>query len=463
MNADLKLSKPVVNSASSNLTDTGNANRFVNLHRHVVRYCYQWKVWLTFNGRHWERSKDRPIELAKLVCRELYREAAQTEDDAARKALTGWGRASESAARIQALLQLAQSIPGIPITPEELDTDPMLLCCPNGTLDLRTGILRPHSPSDLITRCSPVPYCPEATCPTWENFLSQVFLQDKELIAYIKRLIGYCLTGRTSERCIFVFHGVGRNGKTTFQQVLSALLGPDLGLKLPTESILQRRQGTASNDLAMLRGVRMAWCSEIDDERHLAESRIKEITGDESITARFLYSEFFEFRPVCKIIIATNHRPTVSGTDEGLWDRLRVIPFNFRIPKSQVNQNLRKALHEELPGILRWAVEGCIEWQKSGLAEPDTVLNAVKAYRKENDMIGVFLAERCELGEGLKVHTTKLFQAYVQYSDDQRLNSQVFNAAIKKRGFEKPRKSSGAFWWEGVALKPDNSDVSDQK
>lgn len=437
-------------------TDYGNAERLVDHHGHSLRYCHAWKQWLWWDGRRWQADATAAVErCAKDTVRRIYTEAAAVtgDDDAAqelRKSLSKWAASSESAGRIRAMIDLAASEPGIPVTPDELDADPWLLNCQNGVLDLRTGELRPHDRALLLTKLAPVVYDPTATAPTWDAFLSRIMGSNPALIAFLRRAVGYSLTGDVSERVLFLLHGTGANGKSTLLEIIRALMG-DYATRTPTETLmLQRGDSGPRNDIARLKGARFVSASESDDGRRLAESLVKDLTGGDTITARYLYSELFEYRPEFKLFLATNHKPEIRGTDPAIWDRLRLVPFGVRIPEGERDRHLAAKLRAELPGILAWAVRGCREWQAHGLQSPAEVTRATAQYRADMDDLAGWLAECCTVAPDATAYAQAAVESFNAYTG-QRITPKRLARALTERGFTSTRTMAGVRW-QGFGL-----------
>jgi len=437
------------------LTDTGNAERLVAAFGADLRYVPAWKTWFVWTGKRWSRDDLGTVrEKAKHVARQILLHAASIEDDDRRKKIAAWGASSQSAGRIRAMVELAQTIPDVTATPADFDRDPWAFNVENGTIDLRTGVLRPHERADLITKISDVAYDDEAPCPTFVRFLDRVMGSNGDLVAFLRRAAGYSLTGHTAERVVFFLSGIGRNGKSTLLEALRHVLG-DYGMTAPVTTLMAKEKGAATNDVARLQGARFVSASEAEDGHRLATAVVKAMTGNDTIAARFLYGEFFEFRPEFKIWFATNHKPQVSATDQAIWDRLRLIPFDVRIPESEVDPDLPAKLRTEAAGILAWAVRGCVEWQTCGLGTPPEVQQATDAYRGEMDTIGEFLSERCVQGDEVKV---KVADLYAVYADWCRQNAEAplppkgFKDAMKRHGFDKRTSTGGFVYWFGVGL-----------
>jgi putative DNA primase/helicase len=440
--------------AGYNLTDLGNAERFVRDHGEEVRYCYLWGKWLVWTGSRWQRDEaGRAHKLAKETVRSIYREASSAEDEDRRKALAKHATTSESEARIRAMLELSKS--ELPISPDELDADPWLFNAPNGTVDLRSGNLREHRREDLLTKMAGTEHHPGATAPEWAAFLERV-LPSEELRAFVQRAAGYSATGDTSEQCMFIDHGSGANGKSTFQEALASALG-DYAMRAPTEMLMTKRAGGVPNDVARLKGARFVAASETEEGRRLAESLVKDLTGQDTISARFMRAEWFDFRPTHKLWLSTNHKPEIRGTDPAIWRRIRLVPWSVSIPPAEQNRKLLEKLREELPGILAWVVRGCLEWRREGLKAPDDVRRATAAYRTEMDVLGAFLQECCIADPESNVAAKDLYAAYKLWCDEngERAETQRrFGARLTERdGFERYRGGkSGGHRWRGLAL-----------
>jgi putative DNA primase/helicase len=428
---------------SYNLTDLGNAERFVSQHGENVRYCYPWARFLVWTGAQWERDEAGKVyRLAKETVRGIYQEAAESENETRRKALAQHATRSEAEAKIKAMLELAKS--EIPVSPEELDADPWLLNAPNGTVDLRTGELREHCREDLITKIAPVEYRPDAPAPAWGAFLEQV-LPSEDLRAFVQRAAGYSATGDTSEQCLFINHGVGANGKSTCQEAIAAALG-DYAMRAPTEMLLAKRSGGVPNDVARLKGSRFVAASETEEGRRLAESLVKDLTGGDTITARFMRAEFFDFKPTHKLWLSTNHKPEIRGTDTAIWRRIRLIPWSVTIPPAEQDKKLPAVLRHELPGILAWIVRGSLEWRREGLRPPEEVRRATGAYRAEMDVLAGFLSDCCEVGRDQRAYASDLYKAYKLWCDDtgeQRETQTKFGRRLTEKGYENGGKGGG--------------------
>jgi putative DNA primase/helicase len=428
-------------------TDLGNARRLCRLFGERIRYVYSWGAWLIWDGTRWAKDDTGAIDrLARETVRTMYAEAADIDDSGTRKALGRWALVSESASKLSAMVDLARAELGIAVHHTNLDTNPWVLNCLNGTLDLRTGSLYPHNHADLLTKRISVTYDPAATAPTWTRFLERITNGDLALADYMQRIAGYTLTGRVEEQCLFFCHGSGSNGKSTFVETLATLLG-DFWQKAPTEMImLQRNGGSIPNDVARLPGARMVVTGELAQGRRLDESKVKDLTGGDTLVARFMREEFFEFRPVFKLWMYGNHKPNICGDDNGIWRRIRLIPFKATISDAEKDPALFEKLKAELPGILAWAVRGCLQWQHEGLGTPPAVQDATESYRSEMDIVGTFLDECCVLDSSARANTTTLYKSFDDWcktTGEHVLTQRAFGQRLDARGLISKRVTQG--------------------
>jgi putative DNA primase/helicase len=287
-------------------------------------------------------------------------------------------------------------------------------------------------------------------------FLDQVFDADWDLIKFVQRAVGYSLTGDTSERVLFILQGDGANGKTTFLETLRALLG-DYAARTPAETLLANRLDAIPNDVARLMGARFVTASETGEGVQLAEARVKELTGRDRLVARFLHHEWFEFCPEFKLWLATNHKPVIRGTDKAIWDRIRLVPFDVRIPKVKRDPHLLEKLWAERRGILRWAVKGCLEWQREGVGDSAAVKDATSEYQAEMDTFARFLAERCILDPDAWVPSSRLWSAYLWWVEDRDrrwpVGRKEFARRLQARGCTADKGKKGIRIWRGIALR----------
>lgn len=435
------------------LTDLGNAKRLVAQHGKDLRFCYLWNTWLVWDGRRWKKDDTGEIKRrAKETVVSIYKEAAGVDDDEIRKRIAAHAVKSESDARIEAMISLSKSEAEVVVTPERLDADSWLLNVENGTIDLRTGELHPHRRENLITRLVPIQYDPEAGCPRWEEFLSDVMDGKDDLVDFLWKGMGYSLTGQTSEQCVFLMWGSGSNGKSTFIELFETVLG-EYGISAPTTTFYAKRD-QIPNDVARLAGQRLVTAIETEKGRRLSEPLVKSMTGGDKIQARFLHQEFFEFRPTFKVWLATNHRPRIVGTEHAIWRRIRLIPFLKTFP---LNPTFADGLRAELPGILAWTVRGCLSWQAERLPLPEAVRAATEEYRAEMDGFAVFLADCTVLDPDARTATAELYRRYTRWADEMGerkedvLSQTAFGGALTEKGFRKVR-SNQIRYWEGLKV-----------
>lgn len=438
------LDHPIRLQDIGHLDDIGNAQRLVSLFGENIRFCVERNSWTYFDGKRWRFDGAQIIleGLAKQTARSLFADAACCDRDGDARAIAKFASASASAARIQAMIAMARSEPDMSIRLDEFDRDPMLLNCENGTIDLKTGQRRKHDRADFITKLSPVKYDPDADAPQFKRFLNRTFENNERVIGFMQRLAGYMLTGSVDERVMLIAHGPGANGKTVLQETLGAMLGDYAATASASTFMSNQRDNAPRNDLAALRGIRLVKTSETGEGKRLDEPTVKLITGGDEITARFLYGEFFTYTPAFKVLLATNHKPEVRGTDLAIWDRIVLIPFTARIPEGERDPKLKDKLRAELPGILAWAVRGCLAWQEQGLNPPDEVRHATGEYRAEQDHMGEFIEDCCTVADGLSAGATPLFECYLDWckaSGVEPLSQTAFGSRMTDRGFKADR------------------------
>jgi P4 family phage/plasmid primase-like protien len=436
-------------------SDLGNARRLVARHGKDLRYCHASKDWFIWNGARWAGDKKGGVEvLAKETILALYPEATETADRLVRETIVNHALKSEAEARFRAMIALAKSEPGIPIAPDEFDSDSWVLSLLNGTLDLRTGKLLPHRREFFCTKQAPVEFDPNAPCPTWNAFLDRIMGGNSSLIGFLQRAIGYALTGLTTEQVLFFLYGTGANGKTTFLETIRGLLGDYATPSDFSTFLATKNEDRPRNDLARLKAARFVSAVEAGEGRRLAEPVVKQLTGSDTIVARFLFHEFFEFVPQFKLFLAANHKPRIVGTDPAIWRRIRLVPFAVAIPESEQDKHLQEKLQVELAGILNWALRGCLEWQRCGLGESPEVATATACYRREMDIFADFLDERCVIGPDEWATSADIYidyQSWCERNGERPLAKNAFGTKLRERGFE-DEKHNGARCWFGIGL-----------
>lgn len=456
------------------LNDLGNARRLVKAHGEQIRYCTSGN-WYAWDGRRWVKDETGEVHrFAKGIvdtmlaqAPRMRREADASGDDESIEAAKAFERhalRSGDHARIKAMIAECASEPGVPVVYSAMDSTDWMFSCENGTIDLRTGELRPHDRSDLITKISDVPYDPHASCPTWERFLSDVFKGDEELIRFLQLAVGYTMTGDTREQMFFVLHGCGSNGKSTFITALREIFG-DYHQKTSTDTLIEKKNSGPSNDVAALRGARYVSAIETSAGKRLAEALVKELTGQDAVTARFLYQEFFTFTPKFKLWLACNHVPVIQGQDDGIWRRIRLIPFKVQFYERHESpvgpfkdKGLPEQLRSEYPGILAWAVRGAVDWCRSGLTTPDAVVGATTKLRQDMDILGGFLSECCLLDRNASVRAKDLYDAYSAWAEEngeRPVSSKYFGMRLGERGSCESYRTNTTRYWRGIGLLSD--------
>lgn len=440
----------------NNCTDLGNALRFVEIIGSDVRYCYQRKKWLYWNGTHWQWDYTGEImRKAKDVVRSIYAEASVVTEKDKRKEIADWAMKSESESRIKAMVKLAES--ELPITVSDLDRSNWLLNVKNGTIDLKTGELKNHCKTDFITKIAPVIYDPNAKSEIFNKFLERI-LPDVEVREFVQKAAGYSITGDVSEEKLFFAYGPPATGKSTFLVAVGSTLG-DYAATADFEAFLAKGGSSGiRNDIARLEGKRFVQSVEVDEGKKLAEGLVKQLTGGDVVTARFLHQEFFEFVPTFKLWMAANFRPRINDNDAAMWRRILQVPFDQHIPAEERDPNIKLYLRDPEkggPAVLKWLVDGCLMWQKEGLTVPAAVSKATKEYQQEMDPLSDFIEDCCVLYSHSKVSNSSLWQAYEDWCKDNGerypIGRKKFKQRLEDRGFTQYRTNFQRFW-SGIGL-----------
>ena len=437
------------------LDDIGNGQRLAWRHGSKLRWVEEWG-WMVYDGKTWTGDRGLLPAWCKETARSILAEAAACEDDSKRTAIIKHARASASRRAREAMAEAAASEPGIPAAPEHFDCDPWRLNCQNGAVDLRSGELLSHDPGQLMTKITAAPYTPGATCPTWHGVLDRIFAHDQALIDFVQLAIGYSLTGHVGEQCLFFLYGTGANGKSTFTGAIQDLLG-GYAMKTRAETLMVKRHDQIPEEVAQLAGVRFMLAAELGEGQRLNESLIKDLTGGDRLRARLLHKNSFEFTPICKPWLYGNHRPTVRGTDEGIWRRVRLVPFSVVIPEGERDKHLSEKLRAELPGILSWAIQGCMAWQRAGLAVPLAVKRATEDYRTEQDLLGTFLSDSCVISPMAVVTAGELYKHYREWAEAagmRPMHNVNFSRQLAERGYKTgDRDGAGRAVYSGIGLR----------
>ncbi len=436
---------------SSLTSDVGNAARLVRRYGEQIRYCHSIGMWLAWDSKRWlPDQRGRIVQLCKATALAIYDEAKAASGET-QKQLSTWALASQRRERLTAMAALAQ--PEVAVATEELDADPWAANCLSGTIDLRTGELRPHRKQDLITKLMPVEYDPKATCPRFCRFLDEVFEGDAELIRHVQRWLGHCLTADISQQLLPIFIGEGNNGKNVLLDTVCAIMGDYAG-EAPPDLLTIRKHPEHPTEIADLLGKRLVIASETERDAELRVQLVKRLTGNAKLKARRMRQDYFEFARTHKMILVTNNRPVIKEDTEAVWRRLRIVPFNVVIPPEQRDPNLLRKLESEHEGILAWLVRGCVDWQREGLTEPAAVSIATQDYRGRPNSLHAFLHECCTLADGLCTLTADLIEAHEGWCNENGmtpLRGKTFAAAMERTGCFR-RKISGQRHWVGVGL-----------
>lgn len=440
-------------------TDAGNAEMFAFISKDDRRYDHKRHHWLVWREHWWAEDSDGLImRTAKSIAR-IRLEAAERLSGEENEAEIKWAMETQSRARLEAMIELAKSEYPIFDSGDGWDSDPMLLGVANGVVDLRAGNLRHGRPDDKITLHTGIPFIPIAQCPRFIQFLDEIFGGDRELIEYIQRVVGYCLTGDVSEQCLFLCFGSGANGKSTFLELLKYIFGL-YGYNLPFSAFELSARASIPNDVAAILGKRLVTAVETSESAKWNEARIKGLTGGDEITARYLYHEFFRFTPTGKFFLAVNHLPEVADDSEGFWRRMRLIPFlkQFSESSGTADKNLLNKLKAEAPGILVWAVQGCLKWLESGLGIPPAIKEATEGYREDSDPLADYIEEHCVIGPKESVEAGAFWDDYYGWAianlDRTALDRKGFSRRLQTRGFKKGRVGKNRTWtWFGIGLR----------
>jgi putative DNA primase/helicase len=420
------------------LTEAGAAERLARFHSERLRYDYRRASWHLWEGHRWIPDADSAVtRLAITFARDWQREAIATITDRDRREkVISFALRLERRAALDNMLALARALKPIADSGKQWNANAWLLGCPNGVVDLHTGMLRRGHPDDRVTLATAVPFDADAPCPRWERFLEEIFHPHPELVGFIQRAVGYTLTGDTSEQCLFLGYGTGSNGKGSFINTLRTVLG-DYAWNMPFATIETRDRSAIPNDLAALVSRRFVSASETNDGTRLNEARIKALTGCDPITARFLHGEFFEFEPVAKFWLLVNHKPIVRDDSHGFWRRIRLIPFTNTFA---IDKTLAPALQDEAAGILAWAVRGALLWQRDGLCAPAIIVEATREYEQDSDALGAFLDEACHCDDpSASTRASELYDGYKRWADRhglterERFTSTMFGRKLSER------------------------------
>ena len=491
---ELPPSEEEIEDAASTRTDAANADAFVRAYPNAYLYVVEWETWLAWDSKRWvlpggkSGARDRIVQgiirctrLREIAARTTLR-ALETQLEAV-LAVSGdtsvldksiksqlreltWLEQSQMSSRVSACEQLLRG--RLAVSQASLDAQPWRLNVANGTLDLRTGDLYAHDRTDLLTQLTPIEYDRAALSPAWETFLDRAMGGSVELVAFLRRLVGYNLTGQTTEHSFAFHYGSGANGKSTFLSALRDLLG-EYSCAAPRTLLIEPRNGAETHpaELARLHGKRLATCPEIPEGSELSEAKVKDLTGGDTIAVRRMNENWWDLRPTHKLHAAGNHKPIVKGTDLGIWRRIMLVPWIVTIPEAERDATLGDRIRAELPGVLAWAVQGCLEWRKDGLRPPAAVVAASEEYREESDILADWM-DTLTWEPDAKVPMVQLYKSYRDWAlelGQQPWSARRLAARLREKGARKWTarvEGKPAKVWLGVRIKTTMDRVAEE-
>lgn len=436
--------------------DTGNADRFIDHFGDLARFSFIDKKWFYYNGSYWDLDLTGNVRsmvdaMVEMMKSEPVNAFGDLDLEEVEKEFGKHIKRSRSSTGKKAVVEELKH--RLTVLPNDFDKDTMLMNTENGYVDLANGVLHEHDISKMFSQQANTEFTEKIDAPEWEQFLEDIFASDFELINYIQKAVGYSLTGSTREQAMFILHGNGRNGKSLFLETISDILGT-YAKTMQANSIMVKQTNGVNTDIARLKGARLVTSSEPNEGFRLDEGLLKQLTGGDKVTARKLYGDEFEFNPQFKLWLATNHKPIVRGTDDGIWRRLILVPFNVQIPDHKVDKDLKYKLQREASGILNWAVDGCLKWQREGLKVPSIIENASKGYRNEMDVLEGFIADCLSVGSGYTLPASIAYKAYKGWATDNNqylMNSTKFGRELSMK-YPKKRINTGIVY-EGLQVK----------
>ena len=448
--------------------DQGRGLRMRDQFATVLKFNAVDKKWFFFNGSYWQEDiGNQRVELAaERVANSIKKEkpelsfSTKTDED---KAMNEWYKFQKDSRSHMAKMHMIDEFKKYVIVKHgEFDKEDMLLNTESGYVDLSSGELHDHDIDKKFSHQTVAEYSDNVDAPLWEKFLNQIFNNDEELIHYVQKAIGYSFTGSVDEQCLFILNGRGRNGKSVFSNVVSDVAG-NYAKQMNVQTIVAKKNqsGSANSDIARLEGARIVTSSELNEGDRFDESLVKQLTGGDKILARFLYGSEFEYKPKFKIWMATNHLPIIRGTDDGIWRRIKIIPFNIQIPKEKVDKKLEYKLKAEYTGILNWIVQGAIMWQQEGLEDPEAVTKVIETYRAEMDPLDAFLEECCTTGQNYSIKAREMYDAYHEWakeSEEYKMSMTKFGREMSKKLLRVKRRDG--WYYVGLKLKEPDSDYT---
>lgn len=437
--------------------DTGNALRFRDANAGLIHYNHVDGCWIYWDGVRWASDENGEIKRrADKMLADMAKDLKEMQDDPAYNAYKKHLSRSRSHRGKEGFIAEARHLEGVPVLPSEMDRAGNAFNVRNCLISLKTGRTAEHDKKYMISKLAPVTYDENAKCPRWDRFIEEITCGDKSLQLYLQRMIGYCMTAYTKEQCMFFLYGNGSNGKSVFVDTIAYMLGEYAASCQPETVMMRDRNNTARGDLARLKGARMVVTSEPNDGCRLDEGIVKQMTGgtENKLTARFLYGREFEFSPEFKIVMSTNYKPVIKGTDNGIWRRVRLIPFTAEFTKENRDPQLTEKLRRELPGILNWAIAGAVGWCKEGLPPCAIIDEAGQEYRSEMDRVQQFLDDCTTRSESSSTQASTLYKCYKAWCSEQGdrfpVGSTKFFMELKRRF--KSRKTEAYNEYIGIKI-----------
>ncbi|WP_169717786.1 DNA primase [Sporomusa silvacetica DSM 10669] len=445
--------EPVNGPKHFHYTELGSAERLLYQNAEDIRFCPELNLFLVWDGKRWKKDTDGGIKrLAMQMVRGMYDVSNVTEPEVQLK----WAKTCESRAKLESIVELTKALPGVPISINELDQGKYLVNCLNGTIDLKTGKLLPHAKEHNITHLLPFEYRSydaDSDCRRWVQFLCEITDNNLEIMRYLWKVAGLCLSGDTSEHVLNIFYGAeGRNGKGVFIQVLQDILG-ELQCNLPFATFEPKNAGGIPCDIAAMAGKRLVIAQESNEGKRIDEATVKSLTGGDMLTGRFMRCDFFQFKPTHKIIMSTNNRPVIKETSNAIWARLRLIPFEVSF-EGREDRRLIDKLQKELPEIFAWCVAGFAEWQREGLEPPECIKQVCREYRAKEDVIQIFIDECCTTNENVSAAAKDLYDTFITWAarnGEKPITRRVFYDRMESRKFKK-YMSNGVTRFKSIGL-----------
>lgn len=427
--------------------DTGNADRFIDRYGHLYKHSYITNKFYIYDGQKWkvdDRGAIRKLidEMIESIKNEKVLHSEDVTEEEARETFQKYykkTRGTQSKKNIMNELMHRKTV-----TPDEFDKDDMLLNVANGYIDLTSRELYKHDINRMFSQIANTDYSEKMQPAVWLDFLNDIFAGDKAVIRYIQKALGYSLTGSTREQVMFILFGKGRNGKSIFVETIAEILG-DYSNNMQAKSLMVKKNDNVNTDIARLSKARFVTSSEPNEGFRFDEGLIKQITGGDKVTARFLYAEEFEYTPKFKIWVSTNHKPIIRGTDDGIWRRLVLIPFDVQIPEEKVDKDLKYKLLREAPAILNWMAEGAYMWMREGLELPEKLKDAGQTYRTEMDVVEQFIQEKCKRAEDVRETGKALYEEYKKWADENneyKMDKNKFGKKLKEK-FRSKKMNNG--------------------